>query len=246
VFPGYLIRTSRRLGMEGLRQRHCVANYHDRLLKGACAIAAVFVDKQRWTVQLEIRDDALCITQIKSRHNTLPPAALRRRIHDLLGVKLPEPGSVTAIDSDNRELYMENLRRILPILREHGIERVVASFDGGGDSGSIHDIAYVPDANAPSVIAQTLEYLSTSSFYEEDRWQNAVAPLQGSVNDVIDALTYDYLEEVDVDWYNNDGGYGELIIDVSNGTVSLEVNQRYTESNTEYSMEHDIETGKAI
>lgn len=71
-------------------------------------------------------------------------------------------------------------------------------------------------------------------------------PLQGSVNDVIDALTYDYLEEVDVDWYNNDGGYGELIIDVSNGTVSLEVNQRYTESNTEYSMEHDIETGKAI
>ena len=56
-FDGYLIRTSRRLGMEGLRQRHCIAAYHTQLLNCSCAIAAIFVDRQRWTVQLVTTND---------------------------------------------------------------------------------------------------------------------------------------------------------------------------------------------
>lgn len=35
---GYLIRSGRRLGMEGLRQRHCVAGYHSRISAGYCAM----------------------------------------------------------------------------------------------------------------------------------------------------------------------------------------------------------------
>lgn len=74
-FSGYLIRTSRRLGMEGLRQRHCVASYDSRLRKGDCAIVAVFADRQRWTVELRLTNDTetpLRIDQIKTRYNGLP------------------------------------------------------------------------------------------------------------------------------------------------------------------------------
>ena len=73
-----------------------------------------------------------------------------------------------------------------------------------------------------------------------------VTPQQSTLNEAIDELTYDYLEETGVDWYNNDGGYGELVIDVNAGTVALEVNVRYTESTTEYSAERDIATGEDI
>ncbi|MFA5951891.1 MAG: DUF6878 family protein [Hyphomicrobium sp.] len=245
-FPGYLIRSSRRLGMEGLRQRHCVASYHDRLMKGVCAIAAVFVEKQRWTVQLEFTpepDRRLLITQIKTRYNALPPAAVRSRIHELLGIALPRPAESRPAGTDENCLYFENLRRVLPVLRQHGIETVTASFDGSGDSGSIHDISYEPRTHAHAASTANVEHLRTQRFFDDGQWKRAVTAELTTVNAAIDSLTYDYLEEVGVDWYNDDGGFGELIIDVEQGSVSLEVNHRYTESTTEYSGEFDIETG---
>lgn len=41
-----------------------------------------------------------------------------------------------------------------------------------------------------------------------------------TVESAIKELTYDYLEEADADWYNNDGGYGALTIEVSSATLS--------------------------
>ena len=78
--------------MEGLRQRHCVASYHPQLQAGSCAIASVFIDRQRWTVQLLATgkpDMPLSIGQIKTRLNGLPTKEIRDRIHETLGL---DPG----------------------------------------------------------------------------------------------------------------------------------------------------------
>jgi len=246
-FSGYLIRSSRRLGMEGLRQRHCVASYDSRVRKGDCAIAAVFADGQRWTVELRLTNDPeapLRIDQIKTRHNGLPPASIRQQIHKVLGIDLKQ--STGAAYPIRDALYMENLRRVLPVLRQHGIEQVTVSFNGEGDSGSIEDILYEPCDNEEAVKALPVEHISTSSFFDDGQWRRLATPEQSTLNEAIDALTYDYLEETNVDWYNNDGGYGELVIDVQAGTVSLEVQVRFTDTTTEYSAERDIETGEDI
>ncbi len=55
-----------------------------------------------------------------------------------------------------------------------------------------------------------------------------------------------YSARMGVDWYNNDGGYGDLVINVENGTVALDVNVRYTESTNEFWSERDIITGEQI
>lgn len=246
-FSGYLIRTSRRLGMEGLRQRHCVASYDNTLKRGDCAIAAVFVDGQRWTVQLVLTKDEdvpLRIDQIKTRYNGLPPASVRQQIHKVLGIDLKQStGAVLPIQD---AIYMENLRRVLPVLRDNAIERVIVSFNGEGDSGSIEDITYEPRDNEEAVKALPVEHISTSSFFDDGQWRRHATPERSTLNEAIDALTYDYLEETNVDWYNNDGGYGELVIDVQAGTVSLEVQVRFTDTTTEYSAERNIETGADI
>ena len=140
---------------------------------------------------------------------------------------------------------MENLRRILPVLRAQGIENVTISFEGYGDSGSIEDISYAPCTNE-NIKEIPVEHLCTASHFDDGQWLKTVTPQQSTLNEAIDELTYDYLEETGVDWYNNDGGYGELVIDVNAGTVALEVNVRYTESTTEYSAERDIITGEDI
>lgn len=247
-FNGYLICTSRRLGMEGLRQRHCVASYDSRVRKGDCAIVAVFADGQRWTVELRLTNDAeapLRIDQIKTRYNGLPPAPVRQQIHKTLGIDLKQSTGGASYPVQDA-LYMENLRRLLPVFRQHGIEKVTVTFNGYSDSGSIEDVTYEPCDNPDALKSLLVEHISTTSFFEDGQWRRTATPEQTTLEEVIDALTNDYLEETGVDWYNNDGGFGDLIVDVQSGTVSLVVNVRFTDERTEYTAERNIETGENI
>ena len=246
-FAGYLIRSSRRMGMEGLRQRHCVASYHKQVSAGYLAIASVFVDRQRWTVSVEITgdDDApLRISQIKARFNEEPSGDIRKRIHEMLGIKIT--GTTPGGDQEvgRGYAYMDNLRTVLPVLRAHWIAEVRVDFDGCGDSGSIQSVSYdVVDFDGNAVHVHVAE---AKSVFENRGWVCTRSASRMSLNDAIEALTYDYLSETNVNWYDGDGGYGELVIDVVDGTVSLEVSVRFTESHMEYSQICDIETGEVI
>lgn len=85
-FPGYLIRSRRRLAAVGFVQRHCVASYHDWINSGRCAIACVFVDRERWTVQLVLDEGQLKISEIRTTDNGAPLPHVVSRIHDILGI----------------------------------------------------------------------------------------------------------------------------------------------------------------
>jgi hypothetical protein len=247
-FPGYLIRTSRRLGMEGLRQRHCVASYHHEVLAGRCAIASVFAAGQRWTVQLIASNDPqrpLRIAQIKTRLNDLPSAAVRDEIHAVLGVRNDHAVGPAPGHDDGDRNYMAQLRQLLPVLRQHRVTRVQVYFDGGGDSGSIASIDYDAPDDFDAHAAEAVHEAANPQF-ENGSWVRQRAPVRGTVHDAIEELTYDYLEETGVDWYNDDGGFGELVIDAVAETVSLEVSVRYTESNTEFTSERCIPTGEEL
>ena len=130
---------------------------------------------------------------------------------------------------------MENLRRVLPVLRQHGIDKVTVSFNGEGDSGSIEDILYEPRGNEEAVKALPVEHISTSSFFDDGQWRRHATPEQSTLNEAIDALTYDYLEETNVDWYNNDGGGGEFTIDFRSQCIEAYIDCHYTESILEHS-----------
>lgn len=241
-FPGYLIQSSRRLGMEGLRQRHCVASYCTSLTRGYMALAAVFVDKQRWTVQLGLNQDPDCpvrISQVKGRFNRSAPEDVVQHIHALLGVKQamrsssPRP-SVEAEDRLEERIH-SNLAAVLPALRGSGVEQVVVRFDGYGDSGTIdaalcrfpgdgpYDLQSLPDT--PRVPSMTYR-----SFYENGAYRATRESQDVSLSDAFQRIVEDYLDRSGVDWYNNEGGFGEFTLDVETGCCRLTVETRIQES----------------
>jgi hypothetical protein len=59
-------------------------------------------------------------------------------------------------------------------------------------------------------------------------------------------LTDAYLEETGVNGYDNDGGLGQLEIDVAGGEVTLTIDCRYTHSNTAFVSQKEIETGEEL
>ncbi len=243
---GYLIRTSRRLGMEGLRQRHCVASYHDQVNSGHCAIAAVFAAGRRWTVQLYLTGNAeqpLRIGQIKGQYNALPPREVNLHIRGMMGISIKDHAVVDAASAPAGRLYMENLRRVLPHLRTADVAEVRVSFDGGGDSGSIQSVDYDVQIDEANIV---VDVLVNSRHFDEGTWVVAQETVRKSLSDAIEVIADDYLEETDVDWYNDDGGYGEMVINVAEGTVSMEINTRYTETTCAFSNTREIETGIEI
>jgi len=238
-FPGYLIKTSKRLGIEGLRQRHCVASWHERIMNDMAAIAVVFVERTRWTVEL-IRTGSderpLRIGQIKGRYNRNPDQATRKHIHEWLEIE-DNGTSIPITGHPNARCWRENAQRIINRLEELGCaEEITVTFDGYGDSGAIEDVA-IGDAFAD----QTLDILRIERSFSEGAWTQRETTVAMTLRDAIEHMAYDYISETGVNWYDNDGGFGELVLDMSSRTLALEVNARYTDSEIEFSRELEFD-----
>ena len=129
----------------------------------------------------------------------------------------------------------EYISKALTTLKELGATEIVIYFDGSGDSGSIESVSIRQSDGKPVPNLDDLfvNYPVEKSQFINGEWFNDVEIKQMPIADALEKYTYDELERTDVDWYNNDGGFGELRIELSDDiSIELEVNQRYTEYTT--------------
>jgi hypothetical protein len=113
--------------------------------------------------------------------------------------------------NERRAKHFAKLRgEIIPALRGAGVVTVVMEYDGYGDSTSDYSLTFL-DAAGQKVKGALLSTVGE--------------------NELIDILFC----AVPDGYENNDGGYGQVILDVAGGTVRNEHSQRYTE--TTYSEE---------
>lgn len=119
-------------------------------------------------------------------------------------------------------------RLLIQKLKECGIKEVVVSFDGSGDSGQIEDVSFgsmqKPDAS--------VEWVVTDSTWVNGVWVEKHEVKSIDIHSALESFCYEALEDAGIDWYNNDGGYGELRINLDPIEVYLEVNTRYTHTDT--------------
>lgn len=98
------------------------------------------------------------------------------------------------------------LKEKLPVLRALGVEKVHVAFSGYGDEGSIEEVIFEPE-------------LEPGCPFKKDGFEN---------------LLYDYLDPARVgDWVNNEGGFGEIEIEVKTGKVTGNINFNETTYTTE-------------
>jgi len=112
-------------------------------------------------------------------------------------------------------------------LQELNITSVSIPFDGSGDSGCI-------DLTEIKFYDQNNDELELESALEND-----LTGYAGSLGEHILEKHYDY------DWYNNDGGYGTINIDIANKTWNIEGYTRITdveEANEEGSLDAIIKS----
>ena len=123
------------------------------------------------------------------------------------------------------ELLPANTAALFDVLAAAGITIVTVDFDGYSDSGQIENIeAKAGDevATLPSVPIE-LAYPVWDSSDIERRVQ--------SVSEAIETLTYAFLNRAHQGWEESEGAYGEFTFDVAARTITLDYNERYTETN---------------
>ena len=94
---------------------------------------------------------------------------------------------------------------MLENLSRHGIASVIIDYDGEGDSGQIEGMAAFGDTDQPIALA-------------------------GDLHDQIEDFAWRVLEVHHNGYEINDGGYGDITIDVANRTVVLDHNARFSDS----------------
>ena len=132
----------------------------------------------------------------------------------------------------NREVVLECLRSL-------GITRVVIEFDGCGDDGQIQDVVFEGLVKDTNEIDVDVVLKNIRTHFKDNEWFHEVEEKQyKSLRNLVETYAYDTLQNSNYDWVNNDGGFGQIIIEpfeVSElterpGTIKCEMNIRYTDA----------------
>lgn len=113
------------------------------------------------------------------------------------------------------ELQMTEL---LIELGNEGVTGIKIHYDGSGDSGAIEEVNYTTDPCAsPNDVDDNVEVWGGNSLSE----------ISDSAYEKFRSLGYKLLEGVE-DWYNNEGGFGDICICVPSGKYIINNNVRIT------------------
>lgn len=106
----------------------------------------------------------------------------------------------------------------------YGITRLSASFDGGGDSGEIYSVDIAPSVWKNEAVQPNVK---------TDELDQEGSPIIKAFED----LCYSWLDAQDVDWYNNEGGSGQLEITMpleGEAVIDAQIYQRVVEDITAF------------
>ena len=113
------------------------------------------------------------------------------------------------------------LSALISRLRDEGVTHVEINYSGSGDSGSVEDV-YITKGNS-------------SKDYNQEEADRLHAIFDAELQD----LGYHILENhYSWDWYNNEGGYGSVGINVATSDISI---NGYVREVVDASTEVDIE-----
>ena len=109
-------------------------------------------------------------------------------------------------------------------LADLGVTGIKIIYSGGGDSGAIDDIIYTTEE------VTFLEDLENLDQYSENVLN--LRDLSTSLySDIEDFATSKLLDNIE-DWWNNEGGYGTVLITIPSGNYKINNNIYFTETET--------------
>jgi len=129
-----------------------------------------------------------------------------------------------AHDRLRAELQPCNKAALFDALAVAGMTFIIVSFDGYGDSGQIEDIEVKAGDTVIPMPEGTIEI--AEALWDQSEPNRSTI----SIAAAIEHFVYELLTDTHCGWENNDGAYGDFTFDVAARTITLDYNERYTQS----------------
>ena len=122
------------------------------------------------------------------------------------------------------EILPRNKAVLFDALDTASIATVVIEFEGSGDSGQMEKpCARTADETIVDLPSQTVEL-------EQVNWSHGLQKEPMAIAEAVEIMAWRLLGDSHCGWENDDGGYGEFTFDVASREITLEYNERYTET----------------
>jgi hypothetical protein len=113
-----------------------------------------------------------------------------------------------------------------------GVKYVVISFQGGGDSGEIYSVDYYNLNSEAMEPPKDMVSWTKQTYGDQEKTQSDI-----SIDKVIEDIGYRVLDATGMDWYNNDGGQGEVNVSFDGALPRIDVDMAINITDTE---EHEF------
>ena len=131
----------------------------------------------------------------------------------------------------------EEKQKLLTQLNLLGAKQVYVEFRGGGDEGQIESVYYQDRQDNHLEIPKDM-----ISWTQIAYGNKTLEPKEMTLVDVLEDLCYRALDGTGLDWYNNEGGQGSLVIDFTESPPKTSLNVGINHMSTEdYDYELDEE-----
>ncbi len=113
----------------------------------------------------------------------------------------------------------EERETLLTQLNLLGAKYVIVDFQGGGDSGQVEEVFYRDINDQPHSIPDDMIAWTKQTYGNAEPKTERI-----KLNDVLEDLCYRALDETGLDWYNNEGGQGQLRIEFTESPPKIFLN----------------------
>lgn len=130
--------------------------------------------------------------------------------------------------TNEKDMDMFNATAVREVLALHKIDKVDVGYDGSGDSGSIESVEFSKNGKVITLLGVTVEVWEKVSNYssENNTYATNFISSEMQISEAFERLAENVLDRRGIDWYNNDGGFGNITFSVNENTVSLDHSQR--------------------
>lgn len=125
------------------------------------------------------------------------------------------------------DLRISTKAKLFDALEAADIASVTVTFDGQGDSGQIEDISPFCKANKPRKLPRRHLAIQTANHDGSSADEETL-----TVEQVLEHLCYDLLEDDQGGWEINEGAFGEFVFDVTDRSLTLTFNARFSDFET--------------
>lgn len=144
----------------------------------------------------------------------------------------------TPIEELEPRLSKKESATLIAALRLRGAVTVIADFSGGGDSGNINDV-FVRNVSGNPVELDSSDEIEITEIHRRWGSKEVKKKVKKSLLKAVEYICADAIEATGLDWSNNDGGQGELHIDLLTSRITVKTGVNHTEI-TEYTHEFRI------